>query len=188
MSQEFSLDKWIEIGTIVSAQGVKGELKVYPDSDFPERFEKSGKRWLLSPDNQEIEERELIQGRCIPGKNLYVISLEGVTDRTEAEKLRGFKILVPKEDIPKLAEDEYHISHLIGLEVYHQADGTLLGNIVNVFWAGHDILEVQPVALNEQKIVNYLIPFVREIVPLVDLDKRRVEINPPPGLLEINKS
>jgi len=188
MSTNFAWDNWIKIGQIVAAQGLKGELKVYPDSDFPERFTCPGKRWLLSPNNQQLREVELLKGRCIPGKNLYIISLEGVTDRTEAEKLRDFGILVSKEDVPKLAQDEYHVSHLIGLKVYNQQDNTFLGHIVDVFWAGQDILEVEPIPLNEKKMANYLIPFVKEIVPLVDLDKKRVEINPPVGLLEINKT
>ena len=188
MSKEFSWNDWIKIGKIVSAQGIKGELKVYPDSDFPERFTQAGKRWLISPDDRHLEEVELLQGRCIPGKNLYIISIKGIKDRTEAEKLRGFRILVSSEDIPKLEEDEYHISALIGLEVYNQSDGVFLGNIIDVFWSGQDILIIKPVSIDEKKMANYLIPFVKEIVSVVDIEKKRVEINPPVGLLEINQT
>jgi 16S rRNA processing protein RimM len=165
-----------------------GEIKIYPDSDFPERFTLKGKRWLLSPDKQSLEEIELLHGRSIPGKNLYIISLAGIGDRSHAEKFRGYSLLVQKTNLPKLAQDEYHVSHLIGLEVFNQLDGALLGNIVDVIVAGQDILEVKPKVINaDQKLTNYLIPFVKEIVPIVDLENKRVEINPPSGLLTINQ-
>ena len=97
---------WIQIGTIVSPQGLRGEMRVYPDSDFPERFLKPGTRWLQHPETDEIEEIELLGGRYIPGKNLYVIALEGVEYRDEAEDLRNYKLLVKNSDRPELEEDE----------------------------------------------------------------------------------
>ncbi|PMB09463.1 ribosome maturation factor RimM, partial [Fischerella thermalis CCMEE 5328] len=75
------LENWIEIGTIVAPQGLRGEMRVYPDSDFPERFEVPGKRWLLRAGETEPQEVELLTGRIIEGKNLYVVKLAGVDDR-----------------------------------------------------------------------------------------------------------
>ena len=60
-----NLDDWLEIGKIVSPQGLTGELRVYPNTDFPERFEKPGKRWLLRPGEMELESVELLNGRYI---------------------------------------------------------------------------------------------------------------------------
>ncbi|MEO0936418.1 MAG: ribosome maturation factor RimM, partial [Cyanobacteria bacterium J06641_2] len=86
------IDGWLEIGKIVAPQGMKGELRVYPSTDFPERFEVAGVRWLLRPNTTEPEEVELIKGRFLEGKNLYVIQLGGVKYRDEAEELRGCKL------------------------------------------------------------------------------------------------
>jgi 16S rRNA processing protein RimM len=204
------MSDWLEVGVIVAPQGLKGELRVNASSDFPERFEQPGQRWLQSPDGIQIKEVELLGGRYVPGKNLYVVRLAGIEDINRAEELRGHKLLVRSCDRPQLAEDEYHVSDLLDLEVYNQFTGEKLGVIGDVFWAGNDLLEVkldkQPPEEKSQDIIpesnksqknkkikpkkqqptTVLIPFVKEIVPVVDLEKRRIEITPPPGLLEIN--
>jgi 16S rRNA processing protein RimM len=208
------MSDWLEVGTVVAPQGLKGELRVNSNSDFPERFEEPGKRWLQSPDGSKIEEVELLSGRYIPGKNLYVIQLAGVTHIDEAEALRNYKLLVLKSDRPTLAEDEYHVSDLIDLEVYNSLSGEKIGTVSNIFTAGNDLLEVKLDKQNENieqdnfqpepqhkdsrrkgkikpkktKIKTILIPFVKEIVPVVDIKKGRIEITPPSGLLEINES
>ncbi|AFY54557.1 16S rRNA processing protein RimM [Rivularia sp. PCC 7116] len=191
------MDGWLEIGKIVAPQGMKGELRVYSDTDFPERFEKPGKRWLLRENATELQEVELVKGRFLEGKNLYVIQLAGVNYRDEAEDLRGCKLVVPESDRPELGEDEYHLMDLLGVSVFMQDDGELIGTVVDLINAGNDLLEVRlkREGLEErqegknsktQKHKNVLIPFVKEIVPVVDLESGRIEITPPIGLLEIN--
>ncbi|MEM6400590.1 MAG: ribosome maturation factor RimM [Cyanobacteria bacterium P01_D01_bin.116] len=191
------MDGWLEIGKIVAPQGMKGELRVYPSTDFPERFEVAGLRWLLRPNATEPEEVELIKGRFIEGKNLYVIQLRGVKYRDEAEELRDCKLLVPESDRPELGEDEYHLMDLVGLPVFMQDDGKLIGTVVDLINAGNDLLEVrleqddkvEGEEVKDSKIKNHqnvLIPFVKAIVPVVDLEAGRIEITPPIGLLNIN--
>ncbi|MFN6564395.1 MAG: ribosome maturation factor RimM [Nostoc sp. ChiSLP01] len=179
---------WLEIGKIVAAQGLSGELRVYPDSDFPERFEVPGKRWLLRPGQTEPQPIELLAGRYIEGKNLYVIKLAGVQNRNQAEELRGCKLMVPASDRPQLGENEYHVLDLIGLEVFMQASGELVGTVVDIIPAGNDLLEVKlhESFASDKKQKTVLIPFVEAIAPVVDLQTRRIEITPPAGLLEIN--
>ncbi|MBH8576724.1 ribosome maturation factor RimM [Nostocaceae cyanobacterium CENA369] len=182
-------DEWLEIGKIVAPQGLSGELRVYPESDFPERFEVPGKRWLLRPGQTEPQPIELLAGRYLDGKNLYVIKLAGVENRNQAEELRGCKLMVSESDRPQLGEDEYHILDLLGLEVFMQASGELVGVVVDVVPAGNDLLEVelhQAFASKTGKQKTVLIPFVKAIAPVVDLQTRRIEITPPSGLLEIN--
>ena len=181
-----NLDGWLEIGKIVAPQGLSGEVRVYPESDFPERFEVPGKRWLLRPGLAEPQPIELLAGRYINGKNLYVLKLAGVDNCNSAEELRGCKLLVPESDRPELGEDEYHVVDLIGLEVFMQDRGELVGTVVDVFSAGNDLLEVKLKQSNDKKQKTVLIPFVKAIAPVVDLESRRIEITPPPGLLEIN--
>ncbi|WP_414566224.1 MULTISPECIES: ribosome maturation factor RimM [unclassified Anabaena] len=185
-------DEWLEIGKIVSPQGLCGELRVYPQSDFPERFEVPGTRWLLRPGEREPQPVELLGGRYIEGKNLYVIELAGVEDRNQAEEMRGCKLMVPASDRPQLGEDEYHVIDLIGVEVFMQESGELVGTVVDVIPAGNDLLEVK---LHQQNEVSegektkspqtILIPFVTAIAPVVDLPGHRIEITPPPGLMEL---
>lgn len=175
--QEPNLSEWVEIGTIIAAQGLKGEVRVYPDSDFPARFEQPGQRWLLSPGATEPQAVKLLRGRF--HKGLYVIQFAEVVDRTQAEALKGALLVVPESDRPPLEADEFHILDLVGLEVFnqHQAIGTVIG----VMPAGNDLLEVK-LKTPEQRTV--LIPLVKEIVPVVDLKNKRIEITPPPGLVD----
>ena len=203
--------EWLEVGTITSPQGLKGELRVYPDSDFPERFTKPGIRWLKHPQTAAITEVQLRGGRDIAGKNLYVIKLEGIEDRNEAEALRDYKLLVDKSDRPKLKKDEYHVSDLVGLQVYHQQTQENIGVVINLYSAGNDLLEVR---LHQQpeteaktnrdlsqisrrskrkkyrpkspKPLTIFIPFVKEIVPVVDIPNQRIEVSPPDGLIDIH--
>ncbi|WP_298912746.1 ribosome maturation factor RimM [uncultured Nostoc sp.] len=180
-------DDWLEIGKIVAPQGLSGELRVYPVSDFPERFEVPGKRWLLRSGDTEPQPIELLTGRYISNKNLYVLKLAGVENCDQAEALRGCKLMVPASDRPQLGEDEYHVLDLIGLEVFMQASGELVGTVVDIIPAGNDLLEVKlhESFATDKKQKTVLIPFVEAIAPVVDLPSGRIEITPPPGLLEI---
>lgn len=179
---------WLSIGKIVAPQGLSGEVRVYPESDFPERFEVPGTRWLLRPGETEPQPIELLTGRYIEGKNLYVLKLANVDNCNQAEALRGCKLMVPASSRPELGEDEYHVMDLIDLEVFMQASGELVGTVVDVMAAGNDLLEVKfhPSFAKASKQKTVWIPFVTEIVPVVDLAGGRIEITPPAGLLEIN--
>ncbi len=183
-----NLDDWIEIGKIVAPQGLTGELRAYPNTDFPERFEEPGKRWLLRPGETEPQPVELLYGRYIENKNLYVIKLKGVSDRHQAENMRDCRLFVPISDRPELAEGEFHVIDLLGLPVFMQSSGQLVGTVVDILPSGHDLLEVKlDATFAENKAgKTVLIPFVMAIVPVVDLETRRIEITPPSGLLSIN--
>ena len=133
---------WMEIGSIVGAQGIKGEVKVYPNSDFPERFERAGERWLWGTEDLEPRSIQLKRGFEIPGRNLYVVQLEGINNRSQAENLRGHMLLLPTTDRPKLATGEYHSQDLLGLPVFHQTAGVEIGIVTDIFTAGHEVLVV----------------------------------------------
>lgn len=175
---------FLPIGKIVAAQGMKGEVRVYPESDFPERFLIPGTRWLQRSPSKPPEPIELVRGRYLDGKGLYVVQLAGVTDRDQAEALRDGQLFVPEGDRPPLEEGEFHILDLIGLAVFDQATQTLIGTVSSIIQAGNTLLEVQRESAKATKQSTVLIPFVEAIVPLVDLQQRRLEITPPPGLIE----
>jgi len=204
MSNQMLSDEWLEVGTIVSPQGLQGEVKVLSLSDFPERFEKKGQRWLRSPKGETPQLVNLKYGRNIPGKNLYIVKLAEINSREQAEALKNYKLLVPIGDRVPLAKDEYHVADLMDLAVYLQETGELVGHVRDIFSTGHDLLEVELIpklipevvwnteeAIAEaEKVVNQkaktiLIPFVMTIVPVVDIPNKRIEITPPAGLLDL---
>mgnify|MGYP001170889171 CR=1 FL=1 len=90
----FEKDKWMSIGEFVAPQGLKGDIRIKSSSDFPERFTQPGKRWIRKK-NEFPTEIKLIKGTLIPGKSIYVLSLEGVKDRSSAEEIIGWNFLIP---------------------------------------------------------------------------------------------
>ncbi|MDB9518163.1 ribosome maturation factor RimM [Roseofilum reptotaenium CS-1145] len=207
-----SQNEWIEIGHIVAAQGLDGQVRVYPDSDFPERFLEAGTRWIQRLGEKIPQPIELLDGRLIPGKGLYVLTFDGIDTRDRAEALKKAKLFVPVSDRPPLEDNEYHVQDLLGLDVWIQETGKNLGVVVDIIAAGNDLLEVKllhqndpaelaegedapkPIPNRKSKIKKprrqtnrpktVLIPFVEEIVPVVDLEKGKIEITPPEGLIE----
>ncbi|MBV2352077.1 ribosome maturation factor RimM [Synechococcus sp. HK05] len=183
------------VGRVVAAQGLRGELRVNPLSDFPERFTRPGVRWLRPVQGRRNEtavstQVELLSGRQLPGKELFVIRLEGVNDRSSAEVLVGQELLVPAADRPKLARGEFHLLDLVGLEVRlleatdatsGQPSGRCIGTVKDLIHAGNDLLEVEPCGDG----APLWIPFVEAIVPVVELEAGWIGITPPPGLLEL---
>jgi len=88
-------------------------------------------------------------------------------------------------DRPTLEDGEYHVLDLLGLSVFDRQTGEYVGKVVDIIPSGNDLLEVETPSEKQQKRKRVLIPFVEEIVPIVDLDNCRVEILPPAGLLEL---
>lgn len=193
---------WIEIGKIVGPQGLQGQLKVYPSSDFPERFLEPGTRWLQRRGQQEPEPIELIYGRDIPGKNLFIIEIDGIEDRDEAEALRDAVLYVPGDDRPELEDDEFHVMDLVGLVALNHDTGERIGVVTDVMSSGNDLLAIEldtpivPIDTSSSKRrfrrkqkplkpqTQALIPFVEAIVPVVDLTSGCVRIVPVPGLID----
>ena len=177
--EEEEKNKWMSIGKIVAAQGLKGDIRIKPSSDFPERFTEPGRRWIQKT-NESPSEIKLIKGTLIPGKEIYVMSIEGFLSRSAAEKIIGWNLVVPIDSRPMLSKDEYHYFDLIGLEVRKGAKKTLIGYVTDLIKGGNDLLEIE---LLEGKKV--LVPFVKEIVPELEIKEKWLLINPPPGLLEL---
>ena len=172
-------DKWMSIGEIVAPQGLRGDIRIKPSSDFPERFTKPGKRWIQKADELPTEIK-LQKGKLIPGKAIYVLSIEGVSNRTSAEEIIGWKLVIPINSRPKLSKEEYHYFDLIGLEARRGKKKTLIGYVTDLIKGGNDLLEIELVG--GKKV---LVPFVKEIVPEIEIKEKWLLINPPPGLLEL---
>jgi 16S rRNA processing protein RimM len=170
----------LDVGRIVAPQGLQGELRVLPLSDFPERFTAPGGRWLRNRQGR-LQEVQLLSGRQLPGKELYVVRLEGVSSRMAAEALVGSDLLASAAERPVLEPGEFHLLDLEGLQVRLLPHGSPIGTVRDLIHGGNDLLEVE--LTNGQRRV--LIPFVEAIVPEVNLEEGWIGLTPPPGLLEL---
>ncbi|MEB3166316.1 MAG: ribosome maturation factor RimM [Cyanobacteriota bacterium] len=184
------------VGRVVAAQGLGGELRVQPLSDFPERFTSPGRRWLRRR-GESAQCWQLLSGRQLPGRELFVLRLASIENRTAAEALVGAELLVAATDRPALAEGEFHVLDLVGLEVRLLPEGRSIGRVEDLIHAGQDLLEIslwpEPPAAEaegsnasgEGKAIRRLIPFVHAIVPEVHPAEGWLGLTPPPGLLEL---
>lgn len=164
----------IRIGQITGAHGVRGEVRVYPLTDFPERFTNL-RRALLGPEARPVGVR--FRGTV---RNLVILALEGVTDRNQAEALRRQYLMIPRSEVYPLPEGHYYIFDLIGLDVV-DPEGRPLGKLVDVDRNSpvHDLYVVETAPGK-----RYMVPAVREFVRSIDLAAGRIVVQPIPGLLE----
>lgn len=162
----------IKIGQVVNVVGLKGELKVYHYSDYKERFEEFSKVYL---DHKEFR----IAGVRYM-KEMVILKLEGISDRTEAETYKGKDVLIDKEDTRELPEDTYYIYDLIGLSVVDE-NGAVLGSVSDVIQnSTQDLYEVE----KEDKS-RFLIPAVEEFILNIDMESRTMTVRLIDGLMEL---
>lgn len=192
---------YIEIGTIQGAHGVHGWVKVQGYTDFPARLTKPGMPLHLRPVRKRAPRKITLAAGKVTGVDAFLIQLQGVYDRKEAEKLKGASIYyATQQDTGVLQEDDLIVSDLVGLEVFTSEEEALVGTVKGIVLAeemcsvpglGQDMLEVaiqKPENKTPTKAVPddlVLIPFVPEIVPKVDLEEKKIIIDPPAGLLDL---
>ncbi|HEY3417057.1 MAG TPA: ribosome maturation factor RimM, partial [Armatimonadota bacterium] len=157
------------IGEITAPQGLRGELRVYPHTDFPDRF----------LDLEEIGLREggdavrvvTVEYARVLGHKI-VLKLDGIDTIDQAERLRGTHLVVPQSWARELGEDEYYHHQLIGLEVV-TTDGESLGQISEIWRTGANDVYETPLAL---------VPATKDIIREIDLDHGRMVVDARPGL------
>lgn len=164
------------VAVIVQAHGVRGQVRVKSFTQDPEALCALGP---LSDDTGTRRFTLSFKGRA---KELVLCAIDGVTDRTAAEALKGTRLFVDRQalDDAALEEDEYYHADLLGLAA-ETPQGRPLGRVraVHDFGAG-DVLEI----LAEGSGRPVVVPFTRAVVPRIDLAAGRLVVDPPPGLLD----
>ena len=161
------------LGVIAGAHGLEGLVRI---KSFTEKPANVGADGPLSDAAGERQFALSVTGRA---KGVVLARIDGVTNRTQAEALKGTRLFLPRAALPAPAADEYYYADLVGLAV-ELADGTVVGTVraVENFGAG-DVLEVTDRRPGGAVVT---VPFTRAAVPVVDLDGGRVVVNPLPGL------
>jgi 16S rRNA processing protein RimM len=165
-------------GVVARAHGLRGELAVAVHTDSPDdRFAPGA---TLLGRRTGVPDRTLtVESSRHHGQRLLVRFVE-VPDRDAAEALRGTRLIVDAGELPLPDDpDEFHIHQLEGLRV-ELVDGTVAGTVHDVVHGpGGELL-----VLRRPDLPDALVPFVRAIVPTVDLPGGRVVLTPPEGLLD----
>ena len=162
------------VARIGRAHGVLGEATVEVRTDQPEdRFYVGS---VLATEPTSFGPLTISSVRDHNGTLL--LGFQGIGDRNEIEKLRNVLLLAEVDIDADSSEDDFHVQQLLQCQVSTQ-DGELIGNVSDVInLPGQDVLAV---SYNGREV---LIPFVKAIVPIVDIANRRIVIIPPQGLLD----
>lgn len=164
----------IYIGKFVKAFGIKGELKLLPSVDFWEDSLKS-KNLVLTIDE---ERRPVTIARSRPHGNTFIVRMDGIDDRNDAEALVGGEVVLPGEKVDVDFPNYPLPFQLVGLLVESE-EGESLGHLSGVMHsAAHDVYEVTGTER------TFLVPAVPEFVLSIDDERGVVVIRMMPGLLE----
>ena len=158
----------LNVGRIGRAHGILGEATIEVRTDLAEeRFAIGAKLETDSHGDLTVK-----SGRVHNG--ILLLGFEGIDDRNSVEKLRDV-LLFSQVDIdePGFEEDDYHVLQLVGCQAY-LVDGDLLGEVTEVLnLPGQDVLSIKT------ESGEVLIPFVHQLVPIVDIKAKRMTVVPP---------
>jgi 16S rRNA processing protein RimM len=165
------------VGRIGRPHGVRGEVTVDVRTDDPDARFATGSSLRADP----AERGPLTVAAVHPRSGGLVIAFEGVGSREAAEALRGTVLVVDSTELPEIEDaDEWYDHQLVGLAAVDPA-GAALGEVADIVHApASDLLVVRDADGRE-----HLVPFVRELVPAVDVPGGRVVVDPPEGLFDL---
>ncbi|SDI02912.1 16S rRNA processing protein RimM [Halanaerobium congolense] len=168
-------DNYLEIGIITRFQGNKGEVRIKATTDIPERF--LDLNFVYLKRGKELKELEIEYIRF--HKQFVIIKFFAVNSIDEAEKFKNYQVLIDKSEKYLLPEDNFYVSDLIDCEVYLES-GRYLGTLIDVVdTSGTDIFLVQ----GQDK--KYMLPASREMILEIDLENKKIIVDPIPGILDL---
>lgn len=169
--------EYLNVGKIVNTQGIKGEVRVISQTDFPEDRYKKGAVLMLFQDKKEPVELKVKSRRR--HKNFDILSFEDHPSINDVEKYRDGILKVAGADLQELGEGEYYYHEIIGLEVMDEA-GEALGKIKEILSPGaNDVWVIQ-----RKGEKDLLIPYIESVVKEVDLENGIVKVELPEGLAD----
>jgi 16S rRNA processing protein RimM len=169
-SAEESPPEYLVLGTIVAPFGVRGEVKVLLDTDFPELVLEATHLYLGEPPVlHQVEWARMHKG-------MVRLKLTGCDDRNAAESFRKQLVQVQSDQAPVPGEGEYYYHQLLDLEVWTE-EGECLGQVVEIWSIGSN--EVMLVRGRQGEI---LLPAIESVVREVDLDGGRMLVHLLEGL------
>ncbi len=168
-------DECFELGYVIKTHGLVGEVALHLDVDDPSMYEDLGGVFIE------------IKNNLVPFFSEYtffnneklVVKFEDVEDLESAEKLKGTKVFMPIERLPKLDGDKYYFHELLGYEVLG-VDGNAMGKVTQIYEAN-----AQSLLAFEHKGKEVLVPINDDILVSVDKAKKEVKIDFPDGLIDI---
>ncbi|WP_419741970.1 ribosome maturation factor RimM [Paraclostridium dentum] len=163
-----------KIGQIVKTQGLKGEVRIYSTTDDIYRYDDLDTFYI----GKDLDTEYKVQNVRYKG-NLVIMKIKGIDTVEMAEKIVNKNIYVSREESKELDEDEFFIADMIGIDVY-TVDNKHVGVLDDVLqYAANDVYVIKGEDNKE-----YLIPAVMKFVPEIDIEERKMIIDPIKGMLD----
>ena len=168
------MEDLLKVGVITTTHGVRGEVKVYPTTDEPERFLELD--YVLLDTGRELRKLEIKNVKFF--KNLVILKFKGVDNINDIEKYKGRDLWIPRKEGQELEEDEYYIADLLGMSVVLE-DGQELGTLKDVMETGANDVYI----IDSAEHGEVLLPAIKECILDVDLEKNVMTIHLMKGLI-----
>ncbi len=169
----------LAVGKLAKAFGVRGELIVTPMTDAPERFRRL--RQLFVGSDEETAAETAVAWARVEHRGIR-LKLQGVDDRTAAERLVGSLLFVDAHHRIRLPKGRYFIHDIVGLTVVDETRG-VVGTVQDVLkYPAHDVYVV---AFHDRE---YMIPAVKEFIRDIDLSSRRLTVRLIEGMTDENET
>lgn len=172
------MEDLFQIGVITATHGIRGEVKVFPTTDDPQRFKKL--KYVLLDTGKETLELEIAGVKFF--KNMVILKFKGIDTINEAEAYRKKSLYVTRENAVALEENEYFIADLIGL-CAQSDEGEDLGILTDVLQTGANDVYV----LHKEGEADILLPAIKECVKKVDMEQKKIVVHLLSGLRELNQ-
>ncbi|MBD2870764.1 ribosome maturation factor RimM [Paenibacillus arenilitoris] len=172
-------EKWFAVGKIVNTHGIRGELKVLPQTDFADvRFAPGSKLRMLNEESGASQEVKVESARA--NKNVFIVKLDGFHDINLVEKYKGWVLKVSEADLVELGDGEYYYHEIIGCRVVTE-EGEELGVISEILSPGAN--DVWVVERPKGKGKQILIPVIDDVLIGVDKQEKLVTVRLMEGLI-----
>lgn len=167
------MNDMLQVGAITSTHGLKGEVKVFPTTDDPKRYDYLKEVWLDT--GKEMLQLEVQSVKYF--KQFVIVKFKGIDRIEDVERYVKKSLYVTRENAVELGEDENFIADLIGLKVIDE-DGNNLGTLTDVLQTGAN--DVYVVTENDKEI---LIPAIKQCVLEVNLEENFMKVHLLEGLV-----
>lgn len=173
------MNEYLHVARLVGTHGIRGEVRVLSDTDFPEqRFAAGHKLWLTHP--TLAQPLPLTVEKSRPHKSVLLVKFVEWDDINQAEPYKGGKLVVKKEDTAPVQseEGEFYFHQIIGCEVV-TTDGRMIGHVEEILsLPANDVWVVRPPGKGKE----LLLPYIADIVKEVDVTQQRITIEWMEGL------
>jgi 16S rRNA processing protein RimM len=172
-------EKLFNVGKVVNTHGIRGELKIVSQTDFPEqRFGKGSKLVLADPNNEANQLKVEVEGGRLQ-KNVYIIKFKGYNEINEVLPYKGWMLKISEAEREPLEKGQYYYHEIIGCQVVSD-EGETLGTISEILSPGANHVWV----VERENGKPILLPVIDDVILEVDTAAKQVRVHLMEGLID----